>query len=685
MRGVRVGYRGLMAVALMSGILVAAMPSASASMQPTWSLHSDVAYPEAIDQMSCAPGTTFCAATLSGTGAAVNNFSGVLMFYGSGWSAPMPLGSGLGPISCPTSNFCAAIDNEGNAFTYSGGNWSGPISVLSVSSSNYVDGVSCPTATFCVATTIGYPGYSEADYFNGTSWSGPQSTGVYGIQSPSCGTPTFCMAGSQGGVAVYDGTSWTVQPSSISGQGLSCVSAVFCMGQTTSGYATYDGTTWSSFPWPSGISADSPLLLSCTTASLCLGQVNLGSSNTPLFALITYDGTSWSDPVYELPPDVAFGSFNSGGSCTTPTFCVVPNGGITGFVTYSNVPALKLTPSSLPVSPGAVTYGVSASGAGPTPTGSVTISDNEGGSCQIPSLTNGSGNCSITEDAAAGPYNVVAEYSGDANYGPTGSGINVVGAIARNGSAELGQDGITVTATGGNNGTDVLTETQYGGDEPTAFIGHVFGPGGGGLSDDYFDVRVSSGNTFSSVVVEDCNALSIAFGSPEWWDPSVNGGAGDYEPMIGDPGPVLSAPSANPLPCSTTTLDTNSFPDLAQLTGTVITSSPRSPAGSLSIVTSSLNPATVNQTYSESLTATGGNPPYKWKKIGKLPRGLKLNAKTGVISGVPSVRDSGTYTFEVQVTDTKIKVRVRPHVTIQDVATQNVSITVLGQSIRRRH
>ena len=48
------------------------------------------------------------------------------------------------------------------------------------------------------------------------------------------------------------------------------------------------------------------------------------------------------------------------------------------------------------------------------------------------------------------------------------------------------------------------------------------------------------------------------------------------------------------------------------------------------------------------LVTTGGKAPVAFKRIGKLPKGLKLS-KTGVISGTPSVR--GTYTFQVRATD----------------------------------
>lgn len=49
--------------------------------------------------------------------------------------------------------------------------------------------------------------------------------------------------------------------------------------------------------------------------------------------------------------------------------------------------------------------------------------------------------------------------------------------------------------------------------------------------------------------------------------------------------------------------------------------------------------------------ATGGTAPYVWKKLSKLPKGLKLS-KSGLISGTPSVKlASGLYFFDVEVKD----------------------------------
>ncbi len=57
----------------------------------------------------------------------------------------------------------------------------------------------------------------------------------------------------------------------------------------------------------------------------------------------------------------------------------------------------------------------------------------------------------------------------------------------------------------------------------------------------------------------------------------------------------------------------------------------------LSISTSSLPPASVGVSYSATLQATGGVPPYTWSLLsGTLPVGLSLDSSSGAITGVPA-------------------------------------------------
>jgi hypothetical protein len=71
----------------------------------------------------------------------------------------------------------------------------------------------------------------------------------------------------------------------------------------------------------------------------------------------------------------------------------------------------------------------------------------------------------------------------------------------------------------------------------------------------------------------------------------------------------------------------------------------------LTITQANLPSGTVNNTYSQMLTAVGGLKPYTWSLASgsSLPGGLKLNPSSGLISGTPTA--SGTFSFTVKVTD----------------------------------
>ncbi len=76
------------------------------------------------------------------------------------------------------------------------------------------------------------------------------------------------------------------------------------------------------------------------------------------------------------------------------------------------------------------------------------------------------------------------------------------------------------------------------------------------------------------------------------------------------------------------------------------------PDTTLRVVTTSLADGETGVPYSATLSAAGGTTPYKWSVVsGKLPSGLKLNAKTGDISGSP--KSAGTSSITVEVKDTK--------------------------------
>ncbi len=70
----------------------------------------------------------------------------------------------------------------------------------------------------------------------------------------------------------------------------------------------------------------------------------------------------------------------------------------------------------------------------------------------------------------------------------------------------------------------------------------------------------------------------------------------------------------------------------------------------LVVSTSSLTGGMVGSAYSASLAANGGTPPYTWSVSpggGNLPTGLKLDSKTGAITGTPTIGSSANFVVKV--------------------------------------
>jgi hypothetical protein len=59
----------------------------------------------------------------------------------------------------------------------------------------------------------------------------------------------------------------------------------------------------------------------------------------------------------------------------------------------------------------------------------------------------------------------------------------------------------------------------------------------------------------------------------------------------------------------------------------------------------------VQEPFTIAFSATGGEAPYKWSALESLPRGLSLNASTGVLSGKPSRPENSV--LNIRVTDSK--------------------------------
>ncbi|MFZ1197005.1 MAG: Ig domain-containing protein, partial [Pseudolabrys sp.] len=80
-----------------------------------------------------------------------------------------------------------------------------------------------------------------------------------------------------------------------------------------------------------------------------------------------------------------------------------------------------------------------------------------------------------------------------------------------------------------------------------------------------------------------------------------------------------------------------------------------------------LPPATIGLPYSQTLTASGGTPPYVWSVVsGALPDGIALSPNAGVLSGTPTA--PGSFTFAVGVSDSTTPTQL--------TATKTLTLTV---------
>jgi hypothetical protein len=151
--------------------------------------------------VSC-PSASFCAA--------VDYGPNVVTFNGTSWGKRSAIdpGSYLQAVSCASASFCVAIDRKGNAFSFNGSSWSAPVNADPNGLSMGEGGiswpvVSCPASNFCAAVD-GAGG--NVVTFDGHSWTTPvnvdseAANSVSGpvlefLMSVSCPSAMFCVAG----------------------------------------------------------------------------------------------------------------------------------------------------------------------------------------------------------------------------------------------------------------------------------------------------------------------------------------------------------------------------------------------------------------------------------------------------------------------------------------------------------
>jgi hypothetical protein len=288
--------------------------------------------------------------------------------------------------------------------------------------------------------------------------------------------------------------------------------------------------------------------------------------------------------------DDANGTYSATLTSSTAAGIATITGHINGVAITTTSPAVTLTPGQASVTTSTISAtptsivanGVSASAitvqakdangnnliAGGT---TVTLSTTLGSIGGITDNANGTYSATLTSSTTSGIATITGHINGNAitTTSPTvtftGSGspgptppATPAGATSSANGASSSPTGTATAANAGTtasaSGVGALTVAQYGSDPVTAASFMSSGA--------YFDVALSSGNSFAAITISDCS-LNGGNGL-EWFNQPAGGGAGTWKAVT--PTPTFTT---GPPACLTVTLNSTSSPTLSQITGTV--------------------------------------------------------------------------------------------------------------------
>ena len=298
-----------------------------------------------LSSVSCTS-VSFCAAV--GNLDTGNGFSEI--WNGSSWRlAAVPLeDSTLSGVSCTSPNFCA--DSHGDI--WNGSSWRFTTSLANLFS------VSCTSVSFCMAVggdlgSFGPDGRSYAYEWNGSTWSAAKNIPQYNeettteiLDAVSCTSANYCVAvgytqrptdagptwnGTYYRHGIFDtwnGSSWNLSvyfQMDLRYVGVSCPIQGFCMMVGVNG----QDEEWDSTRALQTAIVDTgrlALSVSCLSTSFCVGVGTGGKYNVEYGSV--FPGTTaaevWngSSRTAIATPEVTYGGFLTGVSCTASSFCM---------------------------------------------------------------------------------------------------------------------------------------------------------------------------------------------------------------------------------------------------------------------------------------------------------------------------------------------------------------------------
>ena len=390
------------------------------------------------------------------------------------------------------------------------------------------------------------------------------------------------------------------------------------------GSITYDVTVTGAGATPTGsVDVNDGQGGTCSIPSLSAGAGNCSivenASDSPYTVTATYNGDS----------NYAVGA----------THTVSENVGL-------GTPTVTITGNPNPAGTGTVSYDVTVTGSGATPTGSVTVTDGQGGTCSVASLSAGSGNCSIAENAADSPYTVTATYNGDGNYA-SGATNTVVETV------NLGTATVAITGNPNPGPTGSITydvTVTGGGAAPTGSVTVADGQGG------TCSITSLSAGAGNCAIVENASDSPYTVTATYNGDRNYAAGASQSVNEVISTGAPTVTITGNPNPAETgssvsyhvTVTGTGPTPTgtvtVADGQGVTCPISLSTGAGSCSIVENAADsPYTVTATYNGDSNYAGG-------ETNSVLETVNPAVPTVVIAGSPNPATTGSVTYHVTVT-----------------------------------